>query len=261
MKTFVYDHTPNVSELWDDCLYNLVYDPQKYVGDLEDLFKKLGVHKSSKILDSSAGSGFPALELKQKGYSVECMDFSEQAIEVFERKARQRNVNLRCNRLSWLEIPSFYPKDFFDFVFCRGNSFIYASGGWESKGILDSSSALRDYERTLHSFYGSMAPRAWIYVDKFKDNEKFSKKQVGLVKIANKTYEWYFYRNPIHQERVREAKMIFQNGEELLPIVDFKTYLLSFKELNGLMKKVGFRNIRKIRLPSEKDFDIMIAQK
>ena len=262
MKTFTYDKKPNISELWDDCIYELIYDPKKYVNDIENLFKELKITKDAKIIDVSVGSGFPALELTQKGYSVDCMDISGDAINVFNKKAKKFKVDLKCKKLSWLEIPKNYKKNNYDFLFCRGNSFIYASGGWDSEVKLDRKIALGNYEKTLKIFYDSMKSGGWIYIDKFKDNEIESKEIVGKVKIGKETYEWYFYRNPIKKTRTREAKMILKDksGKET-PLVAFTTYLLTFNELTQLMEKVGFKNIEKIKIKSEPDFDILIAKK
>ena len=262
MKTFIYDKKPNISELWDDCIYNLIYDTEKYVSEIEYLFKDLGINKKSKIIDVSVGSGFPVLELTKKGYFIDCMDISEDAIKVFDKKAKKFGVKLKCKKLSWLEMPKYYKKENYDFLFCRGNSFIYASGGWDSEVKLDRKIALENYEKTLKIFYDSMKPGGWFYIDKFKDNEKNCKELVGQVKIKNKLYDWYLYRNTIEKIKKREAKMLLvdKSGEEI-PLVDFTTYLLTFKELIQLMKKVGFKDIKKENFKSEVDFDILIAKK
>jgi len=262
MKTFIYDKKPNISELWDDCIYELIYDSKKYVAEVEHLFKDFGVNKKSKIIDVSVGSGFPALELTKKGYSIDCMDISEDAIKVFNKKANEFDVNLECKKLSWLEMPKYYKKDNYDFLFCRGNSFIYASGGWDSEVKLDRKIALKNYEKTLKTFYDSMKSGGWIYIDKFKDNEKDCKKLVGQVKIKNKIYDWYLYRNTIKKIKKREAKMLLidKSGKEI-PLVEFTTYLLTLKELIQLMGKVGFKDIKKVNFKSEVEFDILIANK
>ncbi len=262
MKTFTYDKMPHISELWDDCVNSLVYDPNEYTDDLERLFKKLKINTESKILDSSAGSGFPALELAKRGYSVDCMDVSKEAIEIFNRKAHNSNLDIKCKQLSWLEIPNHYSKDNFDLLFCRGNSFIYAAGGWDSESKTSREIALENYEKTLKVFYDSIKPGGSIYIDKFKDSEEKSKAMVGKIKIGEEEYDWYFHRNPMEESKTREAGMILRDkrGKEN-PIVSFQTYLLSENELTGLMKKVGFSDIEKITLESETHFDIWLARK
>jgi ubiquinone/menaquinone biosynthesis C-methylase UbiE len=263
MKTFSYEKMPGIAELWDDCIYSLVYDTKKYVLEIEELFKKIGITKNSKILDSSAGSGFPAFELSKDGYQMSCMDFSDNEIEVFNKKAKLFNSNLICTKLSWLDIPKKYPKESFDFLFNRGNSFIYASGGWEEKsGKLNKEIALSNYKKVLQVFYNSLKKGGYIYIDKFKDNEITSNEQVGKVVVAGREYDWFFSRRPDRKNKVRYAKMIFvDSGKKETEVVSFTTYLLSFKELIRLMKEVGFKKIKKIKIPAEIDFDIVIAQK
>jgi hypothetical protein len=262
MKVFTYKKMPGIAELWDDCIYNLVYDTKKYTKEIVGLFNKLGINKQSPILDSSAGSGFPDFELEKEGYNIQPMDFSDAEIKVFKRKAKLFKSKLKCKKLSWFDIPKVYKKESFDFIFNRGNSFIYASGGWEEKkGKTKNSVALANYKKVLKIFYDSLRSEGWVYIDKFKDNEKKSKELVGKVVVGKENYNWYFYRNPNREDKVRDAKMIFENRGGTKPIVEFRTYLLTFKEMINIMKKIGFRNIKKIRLSSEVDFDILIAQK
>jgi len=261
MQTFTYKKMPNISQLWDDCSKELIYNLKQYAEDLEKILQEKGINKSSKIIDSSAGSGFPAIELARRGYKMECMDISQDAIDVFGVRAREANVNISCRKLSWLEMPQVYKKNSFDFLFCRGNSFIYASGGWGSNADLTRKHALQNYENTLRVFYNCMKEGAWMYLDKFKDNEGNCKELVGKVKVGKEIYNWFLSRNILPNQHIREAKMIFEQNGLITPIVEFKTYLLTFDELIPMMQRVGFRNIEKLQLNSENHFDILLAQK
>jgi 2-polyprenyl-3-methyl-5-hydroxy-6-metoxy-1,4-benzoquinol methylase len=121
---------PIFAELWDACVYNLLYNPKKYIKDILRIFKKNKITKKSKIIDVSAGTGFPALELTKKGYEIDCMDAMDDEIKVFTKKAKKKGLKTKCKKLTWLEIPQYYKKENYNLVFCRGNSFIYAAGGW-----------------------------------------------------------------------------------------------------------------------------------
>lgn len=203
---------PGIAELWDDRTYNLIYNTHEYTMELIELFNKLKINKQSKILDSSAGSGFPDFELEREGYGIQSMDFSDTEIKVFERKAKLFNSKLKCRKLSWFNIPNIYKRESFDFILNRGNSFIYASGGWEennskTKNVV----ALANYEKVLKIFYDTLTKNGWLYIDKFKDKEKKSKEFVGKVIVAKEEYNWYFYRNPDRKNKIRYAKMIFEN--------------------------------------------------
>jgi glycine/sarcosine N-methyltransferase len=252
---------PLFAELWDACLYNLLYDSKKYVKEVSKLFNKNKITKKSKIIDTSAGTGFPALELIEQGYELDCMDAMDDEIKVFNKKAKEKGLKDRCKKLTWLEIPKVYKNNHYDLVFCRGNSFIYAGGGWNESQKINKRKSLEAYEKTLKIFYDLLDEGGLFYVDKFKDSEKPHKTKVGEVVIKNKKYDLLFYNEVKRKLRQRYAAMLLldENGKEKgLPNI---TYLLSEKELIQMMKKVGFKNIKKTNLKSEGHFDIWLAKK
>jgi len=252
---------PSFAKLWDKCLYNLLYDSKSHIKELINLFKENRIKKSSKIIDTSAGTGFPALELTEKGYKIDCMDAMDDEIKVFHSKAKEKRIKIRCKKLRWLQIPKHYPKNKYNFVFCRGNSFIYASGGWNSYKKVNKKESLRKYEKTLQIFYNLLNDNGILYIDKFKDKEKPGKTKVGVVKIGEKEYELLFYTEIKKKLNIRQAQMIMidENGKERgLPNI---TYLLTMQELIKMLKKVGFKKVKKIKLKSEKHFDILLAYK
>ena len=69
-----------------------------HVIELENLFKKNKIKKNSKIIDLSAGTGFPALELIEKGYTIDCMDAMDDEIAVFTKKAKERGLKAKCKK-------------------------------------------------------------------------------------------------------------------------------------------------------------------
>jgi len=89
MKLFKFKKEPLFAELWDVCLHNLLYNKNKYVSEIMDLFKKNNINKKSKLLDTSAGGGFIALYLRQKGYDIDCMDLMDDEIQVFKKKGKK----------------------------------------------------------------------------------------------------------------------------------------------------------------------------
>jgi len=57
MKLFKFKKEPVYADLWDVCLHNLLYNKDKYVSEIINLFKKVNINKKSKLLDTSAGGG------------------------------------------------------------------------------------------------------------------------------------------------------------------------------------------------------------
>jgi len=261
MKTIKFDKEPQYADLWDACLYNFLYDKKKYLSEVISLFKKIAISKKSLILDSSAGTGFIALYLRKKGYSVNCMDPMDDEISVFKRKAKKLGTSQQIKKIFWTNIPTTYKKNKFNFIFCRGNSFIYADGGWNEKQKINKKSALKSYKQTLQIFYNQLKVGGFLYIDKFPDNEISHKNLVGFIQIKNqKKEDLLFYTKRIPKKRSREAMMIRKktNGkEEGIPNITFD---LKEKELEEMMKKVGFK-VQKLKLKSEKHFVVWLAKK
>ena len=59
----------SLPEVWDLCLQK-IYDKEYYVDGLIEFMGSRGITKSSLILDAGCGSGFPAIDLIEKGYKV-----------------------------------------------------------------------------------------------------------------------------------------------------------------------------------------------
>lgn len=261
IKVFKFDKKPSFAKLWDMCLYNLMYNISKYTSEIEKFMKRESINKKSKIIDLSAGSGFLSLELAEKGYSVQCMDASDDMLSEFKNKASEKGLDISCKKLKWSEIPRFYKKDSFDLAFCRGNSFIYAAGGWNEFKNVDSNVSLKAYEQTLKNFYDILKTGGVLYIDKFKDDEIPGKALVGKVIISGEAYDLLFYTEIKRQEGFRRASMLLRdkNGkEEGLPNM---TYILGLPDLINLLKKVGFKEIKKLNLKSETHFDVLVAKK
>jgi len=232
-----------------------------YVVELEDLFSTIDISKDSKIIDVSAGTGFPALELIESGYNIDCMDAMDDEIAVFMKKAKKKGLKTTCKKLTWLEIPSHYKKKNYDLVFCRGNSFIYAAGGWNKAQGIDQKKSLEIYEKTLQVFYDLLEDGATLYIDKFKDSEKPHKTKVGEVKIKGKKYDLIFYNEVNKKRHERYAAMLLRDENGVEKGLPNMTYLLTEKELLQMMKNVGFKNIKKVKLKTEGHFDVWIAKK
>ena len=197
----------------------------------------------------------------QLGYDIDCMDLMDDEIKVFRRNAKSLGVSPSIKKLSWKQIPEHYKNRTYDFLFCRGNSFIYADGGWNCEQEVDRESSLKSHEETLKIFYDLLVKGGHLYIDKFPDNEEPHKDVVARLRIEDQLEDLVYYNKRSPAKRYREAGMLRRksNGDESgLPNM---TYDLSEKELEDLLKKVGFRTIKKLNLQSEKNFNIWLAQK
>lgn len=261
MKQFKFDHEPTFAELWDVCVYKALYVLNDYKKDLEKLFEKTGITKESQIVDVSAGGGFPSLDLIKEGYNITCVDGFDDQVELFNKKSKQESLKNRCVKSLWSELPKIFKENSFNFLFCRGNSFIYADGGWNDEIEIKEENSVENYKKTLKIFYNLLKEEGYIYIDKFKDTETTHYQKVGeLIVDDGDVEDLIFWTERSPENKIRRASMIRKkNGiEKKTPNV---TYDLSSQELESFLSDVGFREIQKINIDSEKHFDVWIAKK
>ena len=122
--------TPTFAELWKLTEYKLLYDSKAYTEEMEKLFEKIGINKQSAILDTCVGPGFFSTELLQKGYNLKTVDMSEDTIKPFYESLKELGIEHKVVKSTWLDLGKHFPVASFDMVFNRGNTIVYADGGW-----------------------------------------------------------------------------------------------------------------------------------
>src|SRR3712207_5350836 len=112
-----------VSDLWSICV-QFLWD-QRYVESLEFLLRENGV---TTILDCGGGTGFPAIELRARGWEVAYVDRSSEMLEAFQGNCARHDVHIPTYQVDWLELSEVLGERF-DALICRGNSLVYV-GSW-----------------------------------------------------------------------------------------------------------------------------------
>lgn len=262
LPIFKFDRNPDYASLWEACVYT-VYNENVFANDLEKLFLKIGIDKASKIIDSAAGSGFPAIELFKRGYNLQCMDKMQDEVSAFNRRTKKLHLKLKCKKATWLSMPKLYKKNYFDLLFCRGNSLHFAGGGWNCNNSLatNKDKSLEMMRKTIRAFYSVIKPGGYLYLDKFFDNEKPSKVKVADVLINKKHYDLLFYREIKRKEGYRIARMILRDDKGKEQGLPNMTYPITFKELKNILAEEGFKEIKDIKLKAETHFGILMAKK
>ena len=262
LQTLKFTQEPTFAELWDACVHHLLYKVTSYTKELETFLRKKSITKESRIIDVSSGGGFPALQLLQDGYQVDCMDAFQDEVELFQKKAKALGLKTRAVQAYWKEIPKIYPKEAYDLVLCRGNSFIYAGGGWNELVKINKRKALRAYSDTLKDFYRLLKVGGSIYIDKFKDSEKTHRETVARLRIVNRPEQTLiFWTERFPTQKIRRASMIRRDSEGEEQGIPNITYDLSEFELREMMKLVGFKGVKRLHMKGEKHFSILIGQK
>ena len=253
---------PEFPELWKLCEYNLLYNVDNYTSEIEDLFKELNITKKSKILDTSVGPGFFTKEMILKGYSIQTADKSKRMIKSFADELQQLGIKHETTISTWLDLPKHYKKESFNFLFNRGNTIMYANGGWNEEKPVNKKESLTALRKTLQVYYHLLKKGGYLYVDKYKDEEIPAKKTVATLKIKKtkekKDIVFYVERRP--KNDVRYAQMLLRDSSGKEEGIPNMAYDLTEDEMETMLKEVGFK-IKRLNLKSEKHFVVWLAQK
>ncbi len=256
-----FENDPEFAYLWDRCVYEMLYTPDKFVDEFSSLLEKHGVTKVSAILDSAAGSGFPALDMVEKGFlNIACIDVSDDQIRLLNKRAESKNLSIRSHKVSWDKIPEHFKNKKFKAIICKG-SLWYAAGGWNKEYVPERESSLSVIKNTLKIFHSMLDVGGILYVDKFKDDEINHRDTVGIFNVGENKKELIFYTHRDQEKKIRRAAMIVKDTEtgkeESLPNV---TYDLKEEEMESLLTEVGF-SFTKSNLKQEKFFTNWLATK
>lgn len=260
--TASFDHQPTFAELWEMCIYKFLYDEQTYCDELENILSERGLSKDSQILDVSAGGGFPALELIERGYQIDSADGFADEVELYNKRSLERGLTSTCKEAMWSELPSKFEVGKYDLLLCRGNSFIYANGGWNQETIIDPSNAIAGYTDTARIFARMLKPGGFLYIDKFTDSETTHKEKVAHIQVKNEEPEdIVFWTERLSEQKLRRASMLRRQKDGSEASIPNVSYDLTFPELDVILKNAGFIEISPISLSSEKIFETLLARK
>lgn len=255
---------PNFPELWKLCEYNLLYNSEEYTNEMEDLFRNLGLTKRSEYLDTCVGPGFFSTELLEKGYNLKTADKDKEMIKPFLESIREKGIKHDVVLSDWLGLPKHFKKESFDMLFNRGNTFIYAAGGWNNEKVeLDKKKAFKIFKKTLDIYYSLLKKGGYLYIDKFRDSEIPIEKVIAKLNIKStkevKEVVLSLARKP--DEGIRHAKMLLRDKNNNETGTRYIALDLTENELEDLLKEAGFSEINKLNLNTEKQFVAYLAKK
>jgi len=182
----------------------------------------------------------------------------------FRRELKDLGVEHETTISSWLELPKHFKKETFDMLFNRGNTIVYANGGWNEARPVKNEESINSLLKTLKIYYDLLKPGGYLYVDKFRDSEiPDSKVSAKLnIKDTNEEKDIIFTVERRPEEKVRFAQLSLRdrnNNEE--PQLTGLVYDLSESEMTDLLKRAGFSKVEKLNLKEERHFTVWLAQK
>jgi SAM-dependent methyltransferase len=146
----------NIAQFWDFCTKLKWNDI--FLDELEQFFK---VHSVRRILDCAGGTGFPVLELKQRGWDVTYSDGSQDMHDFFVSRLRKYKLRIPHRVVNWSRLSAEFEPDF-DAVLCRGNALVYINT-WDVDRFPGESRD--DIENSLKQFFAVLRPGGLVYVD------------------------------------------------------------------------------------------------
>lgn len=250
----------SLPEVWDFCLKKL-YSKREYLAGFEQVMKKLGIKKkSSLILDAGCGSGFPAVDLIKRGYRVIGIDKSSEMVRQTKINAEKQRLSIQAYNTMWSELDKEFDQ-IFDFVYCRGNSLIYAAS-WEQNWIVPKRSH-EEIVKAIKNFYQALKPNGKLYIDITKRDERPYKKPIGIVQTVHGPVEitWEMGHDRKNAIRTWISHLRFLKLHTIRSYASH-SYLLPHDELIKIFRATGFKKIdRYVSVRGEKNYDVFIAYK
>jgi len=245
---------PTFHQLWDACMERHLAAPAAFLKDVEGVFRRYGIRRSSSILDTCCGSGAFDIALMKRGFNLATTDGDAEMLKLFRKNLTENSLNHRPILAKWRDLPSVFPRRKFDMLICGGNSFIYAGGHWNGDGMIDRKLALENMLETLKVFRGLLVPGGILLVDKPTDDERRRETRIARVRIAEgSSYTVYFSVKRDTAKRCRNAQILLRHewtGKEIgVPNV---AYILKDVELAELLFWAGFSSFEILpRVPGQ----------
>jgi SAM-dependent methyltransferase len=242
-------HMPTLEEVFD-YYQAVIYDREK----LADAIGKLLLSTQSRlVLDCACGTGLPAIDLRARGFRIDCSDSDALMLDQFRRNARVRGIEDSAFQLSWEDLGWLGVQ--YDYVMCRGNSLVYADSWTESTAP---AASLRAIERQVRGIAAVVAPGGYLHVDAPRTSD-----------VAEVSYPETLFRG----ERVRVSEQVtvlnghrrweqcVAVGPDEFSFVRNSSNLIG-SQLSEILRDNGFTSVETIELTGERpSYQVLLGRK
>ena len=249
----------SLPEVWDFCLEK-IYNKSEYISGFLETLQKYDITSKSLILDAGCGSGFPSLDLIEKGYHVIGTDKSSEMVRQIRINAKNRGLNIEAHHIMWAGLAEHF-EPMFDLVYCRGNSLIYAAS-WEQNWIVPSRSREEIY-KAIKNFYQIIKPGGILCLDVTNRNERPHQENIGIVETKTRPIEilWKIEHNTENKIRTWTIILKFLDTGEEKKYPSY-SYLITKAELLNFLHQAGFHSIdEEVPVIGETNYNVYIAKK
>ena len=262
VPVYSFPSVPSFHQLWDVCMEQHLTTPAALLDDLESVFVRHGITRSSPILDTCCGSGSFDIALMKRGFNLTTADGDAEMLKLFRRNLAESGINHEPILSKWSELPGVFGEKKFDALICCGNSFIYAGGFWNADGEINHEKALGNILDTLKVFRGLLAPGGIFLVDKPADDEQTTRELIARVCVADaEMYDVFFSVTFDATGQRRNAQILLRHqvtGEEIgVPNI---AYHLKDAELVDLLVEAGFVGVEHLPLAPGQHFRTWIVK-
>lgn len=259
---FSFRSTPTFHQLWDACMERHLSAPEVLLKEIEGVFRRYNVRRSSTILDTSCGSGAFDIALMKRGFNLVTADGDAEMLKLFRKNQVVSSSVHEPVLAKWHDLPRVFPLRKFDALICGGNSFIYAGGHWNNDGEIGRKEALNKMLETLKTFRSLLVPGGILLVDKPLDDERRTEQWVASVRVAESAvYNVYFSVKLNAATRRCNAQILLRHertGAEIgVPNV---AYILKDVELIELLFWAGFSAFEILPRVSGQHFQTWVAK-
>jgi len=226
--------------------YDLIFQAKKPQLD----FIQKRTPKKGRILDVAAGTGNHAIALCEAGYSLWAVEYDEKMLRELEAKQENNPQKVEARQGDMKKIHQYYREDFFDTIYCIGNSLVHLSTVEEIETFLKGAQLLLKKEGNLIIQiinYDRILDQDIKGLPTIENNEN-----PGLRAEFVRNYDRIPGSNLLdfHTRLTVEQsgeKKVFENHTPLLP--------LGYKELKDLLAKAGFNEIESYGNFMEEDYN------
>ena len=235
-------HDPSIRQ-YDDLSenYHWLYSDYVLSGALalkenEDVLRSAG--PKARILDCSCGTGTLAIPLAKLGFEVSGSDASQGMIEQAILAAKNAGLSIPLSCCTWEGLPNRFT-DFFDLIFCLGNSIGHAGGKDE---MLRSLKGMRAVLKTG----GKLVIQSRDWEQLRKEKARFTPYPEWRVRAGQRCLPIYIWTFPEKFEDAHTIDVVLlfdSDGKVSLRSYPIVYYPFHFEELVERLRCAGFSAI------------------
>lgn len=229
----VQDFYDSMASSYDMLFKNWTEESREQALILDRLFHDFGFDRKARLLDCACGIGTQAIGLGELGYRITASDYSRGELSEAEKRALDRDVNVRFEWADFRFLESVFSETF-DIVIAMDNALPHMLSEEDLEKALKSMAcrirpggilavSIRDYDRLLEE----RPPYSPPYIHKTEDGQR----------VSFQTWDWY-------EDHYRLTQYIIEDGPALqVSKFDSEYRAVKRSELTDLLYKAGFREV------------------